>query len=336
LESIDIHSHLVIQSWFDDARKDFPDYIPKIEKEGSTDLYSINAGARDAGTTRHVPETITNVSKRLKHLKKLKIDLQAIAPIPSLLFHDLPLETSIALSRAQNDGISQVVKDNSNTFFGLCGVPIQDPQESVNELVRAATKLGMKGVEIPTNINGVNLDDRSLWPFYGKVQELGIPILVHPINIGAADRLQRYYLSNLIGNPLDTSIAIGSIVFGGVLQDFPRLKFLFVHGAGFTPYQRGRLDHGFEVRPEPKEHIKKKPSLYIQKINADTIVHYAPALEYLIRTFGVERILLGSDYPFDMGPKDPVGDLRKITLTQNALKKISSENARKLFKLGKN
>ncbi len=335
MESIDVHSHLVLEDWFDDARKDFSDFVPKLEKEEPLELYSILARGRDASTTRHVPETITNVSKRLRHLERLKIDIQAISPIPSLLFYDLPIEASVALSRAQNEGIAEVVRDNPGTFFGLCGVPIQDSGQAVKELERSIFQLGLKGVEIPTNINGMNLDDRSLWPFYAKAQELGIPIMVHPVNVGAADRLQRYYLSNLIGNPLDTSIAIASVIFGGVLEKFPSLKFFFVHGGGFTPYQRGRLEHGFIVRPEPKESIKKEPSSYMHRINVDIIVHYAPALEYLIETMGANNVLLGSDYPFDMGPKDPVGELKKIRLAKEEQKKISSGNARRLFRLGK-
>ena len=323
----------MIESWFDDVMKDFPEAVPKLQKEEPTELYSILAYGKDSSTTKHVPETITNVQKRIKHLEKLKIDLQLVAPIPSLLFYEQPFETALALSWAQNNGISQLVKDNPNVFSGLCSVPLQNPKEALPELERAINQLGLKGVEIATNINGMNLDDRSLWPFYAKVQELGVPVMVHPINIGAANRLQKYYLSNLIGNPLDTSIAIASVIFGGVLKEFPKLKFFFVHGGGFTPYQRGRLDHGFKVRPEPKENISNKPSSYLRLISFDTIVHYAPALEYVIRTMGVGNVLLGSDYPFDMGPQDPVGELKGAKLSQEDRRKVSSENARKLFRL---
>ena len=335
MESIDAHSHIVIESWFDGVRKDFPDAVPRLEKEEPTPLLSILASGHDSSTTKHVPETITNVPKRIKHLEKLKIDLQLIAPIPSLLFHDQPFETAIALTKAQNDGIAQLAKDNPDIFSCLCSVPLQNPAEALPELERAIKHLGLKGVEIPTNINGMNLDDRSLWPFYAKVQELGVPMMVHPINIAAANRLQRYYLSNLIGNPLDTSIAIASVIFGGVLKQFPKLEFFFVHGGGFTPYQRGRLEHGFKVRPEPKENISNSPASYLRLIHLDTIVHYAPALDYLIRTMGAGNVLLGSDYPFDMGPRDPVGELKEVKLSQEDRRKVSSENARKLFRLKK-
>ncbi|MHB8566161.1 MAG: amidohydrolase family protein [Nitrososphaerales archaeon] len=332
METIDAHAHMVIADWFEGVRKDFPEASPRIEREGDTNLYSIFAG-KDAGTTMHVPELMQNVPKRLRRLDKLKIDLQLLSPVPSLLFTLYPIETALVVTRAQNDGIAQIVKDYPGRFEGLCSVPLQDPEKALPELERAINHLGLKGVEIGTNINGVNLDDRSLWPFYKKVEELGVPILVHPINIAAADRLKKYYLSNLIGNPLDTSIAIASIIFGGVLEDFPKLKFFFVHGGGFTPYQRGRLDHGFSVRPEPKAIISKKPSTYLPRIFVDTIVHYDPALEYLVKTFGSLRILLGSDFPFDMGPKDPLAIVKAIKLGQEDRRKIHAENAAKLFRL---
>jgi len=330
--TIDAHAHMVIPDWFDEVRKDHPDIAPRLEKEGDTNLYSIYAGT-DAGTTMHVPELMQNVPKRLQRLDKLKIDIQLLAPVPSLLYTLYPIEPALAVTRAQNDGIAAMVKDHPGRFEGLCSVPLQDPQKALPELERAINGLGLKGVEIGTNINGMNLDDRSLWPFYKKVDELGVPILVHPINVPAADRLQKYYLSNLIGNPLDTSIAIASIIFGGVLEEFPRLKFFFVHGGGFTPYQRGRLDHGYGVRPEPKVIISKKPSTYLPKIFADTIVHYDPALEYLVKTFGSSKVLLGSDFPFDMGPKDPLEIVRSAKLGQEDRRKIYSENAAKLFKI---
>lgn len=333
MPAIDTHAHMVREEWFENVRNDYPNSSPTIVKEGETNLYSIFAGTSDAGTTMHVPELMQNVIKRLKRLDQLKIDVQIISPVPSLMFTLYPTEEALAVTRAQNDGISQIVKDHKGRFEGLCSVPIQDPVAAVPELERAIKTLGLKGVEIGTNINGLNLDDRSLWPFYRKVQELDVPIMVHPINVAAADRLGKYYLSNLVGNPLDTSIAIASIIFGGVLDEFPKLKLFFVHGGGFTPYQRGRLDHGYNVRPEPKEIITKKPGSYLPKIYVDTITHYDPALEYLVKTFGSSKVLLGSDFPFDMGPKDPLEIVRKIRVSQEDKKKIYSANAAKLFKI---
>ena len=322
----------MLEEWFSDVSKDFPDASPRVEKEGDTNFYSVYAG-NDAGTTMHVPETITSVPKRLRLLEKMKIDLQIIAPIPSLMFTRYPVDVALAYAAAQNSGIAQIVRDHPDELAGLCSVPLQDPEKGLPELERAIRKLGLKGVEIGTNINGMNLDDRSLWPFYKKVEELGVPLMIHPINVAAADRLEKYYLSNLVGNPLDTSIAIASMIFGGVLEEFPKLKLFFVHGAGFTPYQRGRLDHGYSVRPEPKEIISKRPSSYIPRIFTDTITHFNPALEYLIRTTGSSRVLLGSDCPFDMGSKDPVGSLLEIKISAKDRKSISSENAKKLFNL---
>jgi aminocarboxymuconate-semialdehyde decarboxylase len=332
LQVIDAHSHLAIQGWFSQLKKDYHSEAPRIVKEGSASLYSLSAGG-DASTTMHVPAMISDVVKRLRWLDKVKIDLELIAPVPSFMFLRYPFEIALELSKAQNDGIAEVVKDHPERFAGICSVPVQNPARSLAELERAVSRLGMKGVEIGTNINGTNLDDRSLWPFYNKVQELGVPIMVHPFNVAAGDRLRRYYLSNLIGNPLDTSIAIASVILGGVLDEFPKISFFFVHGAGFIPYQRGRLDHGFAVRPEAKEIISRRPSSYLHRVFADTIVHFYPALSYLIETMGPSQILLGSDAPFDMGPKDPVRPLLEINLNALDRTRTCSENAKRLFRL---
>jgi aminocarboxymuconate-semialdehyde decarboxylase len=314
------------------VRQDLVDQVPRIEKDSDGDLYSVLAFCNDPYPIRRVTSLITDVRRRLAALERAKIDFQIISPVPSLLFYDRPFDTALTLSKAQNDGIAQTVSDNT-VFAGLCSIPLQEPENALPELERAIRVLGLKGVEIGTNVNGRNLDDRSFWPFYAKVQDLGIPIMVHPHNVAASDRLQKYYLSNLIGNPLDTSIAIASVIFGGVLEDFPNLKFLFVHAGGFTPYQRGRLDHGFAVRPEPKANISKIPSHYLPLIYVDTITHYGPALEYLIKTMGASNVLLGSDFPFDMGPDDPVGDLQRTRMSAQDRKKISMENAKQLFRL---
>jgi aminocarboxymuconate-semialdehyde decarboxylase len=166
-------------------------------------------------------------------------------------------------------------------------------------------ELGLRGASLGTHVAGRNLDDPALEPVWAAPEELGAFLFVHPDRPCAAERLARYYLINLLGNPMDTSIAIASLVFGGVLERHPGLTFCFAHGGGFIPYQRGRLRHGWEQRDEPKRSIKESPEASIARLYFDTIVHSTPALEYLVRTVGADHVLLGSDYPFDMCPPDP-------------------------------
>jgi aminocarboxymuconate-semialdehyde decarboxylase len=172
--------------------------------------------------------------------------------------------------------------------------------------------LGMKGVQISTDVNGKNLDSHELRPFYEKAQELGAFILCHPNNPPGMEIMKKYHLHNLVGLPFRTSLAIASLIFGGVLKYLPGLKFCFSHAGGFAPFQRGRWEHGYRVRPECKEFISNPPSEYFKLLYFDTVTHYVPALKYLIESVGSERVLLGSDYPFDMADPNPVATVNSV------------------------
>jgi aminocarboxymuconate-semialdehyde decarboxylase len=194
-------------------------------------------------------------------------------------------------------------------------------------------KLGLKGVQINSNINGKNLDEAEFVPFFEAAQQLDIPVFVHPHYVAGAERLRKHYLINLIGNPVDTTIAIASLVFGGVLERFPKLKFVFAHAGGCAPYIRGRWDHGYRNVYGTQYAIPKPPGEYLKKTYFDTITHWAPALSYLINTHGVDHLVMGSDYPFDMADPDPVKTVSNQSLSKKDQEKIMGENAAQLLKL---
>jgi aminocarboxymuconate-semialdehyde decarboxylase len=177
-------------------------------------------------------------------------------------------------------------------------------------------QLGLKGCQIGSNINGTNLDDPALAPLWKAADELSAFIMVHPTQVAGADRLKSYYLANLIGNPLDTTIAAASLVFGGVIERYPAIKFFMVHGGGFAPYQAGRWSHGWEVRAEPKVNLKVPPDAAIGRLYFDTILHGKPALEFLVATFGASHVLLGSDYPYDMGTLECARQVRALSIPE--------------------
>ena len=193
-------------------------------------------------------------------------------------------------------------------------MPLQAPQRAADELRRAVRTLGFRGAMIGSNVQGKNLDDPALEPLWATAAELDALILIHPYNVAGADRLRSYYLNNLIGNPLDTTIAAACLVFGGVLERHPKLKVLLVHGGGFVPYQAGRWVHGWNVRPEPKVHLKQSPEPWIDRFYYDTILHAKPQLEFLVESVGASRVLLGSDYPYDMGTGECVRQVKALSI----------------------
>jgi aminocarboxymuconate-semialdehyde decarboxylase len=217
----------------------------------------------------------------------------------------------------------------------MATVPLQDPVAAAEELTHARRTLGLVGVEIGSNINGRELDDPALHPFFARCAELRMPVFIHPVVVAGADRMTRYYLRNLIGNLVDTSIALAHLIFGGAFERWPKLAVIAAHAGGIIPYTRGRLDHGYRVRAECRAALPRPPSAYLKHIYFDTIAHNQEALAYLVRTAGAGRVVLGSDFPFDMADPDPVGTVQGLKgLSAADRTRILGGNARALFGRG--
>jgi aminocarboxymuconate-semialdehyde decarboxylase len=328
IKVIDVHGHLM-GLWTPEIDEKYRKYMPCLAKDAAGLEVLMIKGEPRYSISR--PELMVDPSAIVRELDRTGVDMMALSIMP-LFNYDLPLDLGIATSQMQNQAIANAVKAYPDRFVGLATVPLQDPREAAKELERAMKWPAMKGVEIATEVNGKNLDWRELWPFYEKAQELGAFILVHPHHPPGADRMKDYGLWNLLGFPTATSLAIGSIIFGGVLEDFPKLKFCFVHGGGFIPYQIGRLDWGFRVRPDCSAIIKKRPSEYFKLMYFDTITHYRPALEYLIATVGSDRIVVGTDAPFDVADPDPARTVRQLqSITASEKEKILGMTAARIL-----
>ena len=211
-------------------------------------------------------------------------------------------------------GIRQEYSGRSMTrpIIGTAMLPMQAPDLALKELERAAKLPGMRAVYMATNINGTDLDDKSFWPVYAKCEELGWPVMLHPVETIGADRTKKYYLRNLLGNPYESGVAAAHLIFGGVLDAFPRLEVLLPHAGGTFPWLIGRLDRGAKVRPELK-HMKQPPSAYLRRFTYDTISHNDQILTDLIRLVGADRVTVGSDYCFDMGYDRPADVVERLT-----------------------
>jgi aminocarboxymuconate-semialdehyde decarboxylase len=277
------------------------------------------------------PEQLYDIDLRLKEMNASGVDVQAVSVVPFLYFYELDATTGAGFARRLNDGIAAVARAHPDRFVALATVPLQAPDLAVEELTRAHEALGMRGVEISSHVAGRNLDEPELEPFFARVEALRMPVFIHPNAPAAADRLSRYYLGNLIGNPLDTSIAAASLIFGGVLHRHPGLTIYLAHGGGNVPYICGRWEHGWHVRPEPKQHLPIPPMEYVRRFYFDSIAHSRPALDYLIRTFGADRVMLGTDYPFDMGDDHPVQTVEALGLDETHREQILGGTAARLF-----
>ncbi|MET0922357.1 MAG: amidohydrolase family protein, partial [Xanthobacteraceae bacterium] len=255
-----------------------------------------------------------DLDRRFRDMAAAKVDMQVLSVCPQTFLYAQPPALAAAFARIQNEQLAKLVKTHPSRFQGIATVPMQAPQQAADELRHAMTVLGLRGMQIGSNIAGKNLDDPELEPVWAAAAELGAFILLHPINVAGMDRLGSYYLNNLIGNPLDTTIAAACLVFSGVLERHPSLKICLAHGGGFVPYQAGRFLHGWHVRAEPKKKLPKPPTDSLQRFYFDTIVHSKEVLEFLVGNAGADRVLLGSDYPFDMGMPDGVLQVRSLSL----------------------
>jgi aminocarboxymuconate-semialdehyde decarboxylase len=244
-----------------------------------------------------------------------------------------PGEFGLALAQAFNDAASAAHRKHPTRLFGAATLPMQAPDLALKELERAAKLPGLRALYLATNVNGTELDDKAFWPIYAKCEELRWPVFLHPVDTIGRDRTERFYLRNLLGNPYDTGVAAAHLIFGGVLDAFPRLEVNLPHAGGTLTAVIGRLDHGTKMRPE-LAHMKQPPSAYLRRFTYDTIGHDDRINQHLVRLVGADRVLLGTDYCFDMGLAAPVETVGRLALTQAERDGILGRNAARLLGLG--
>jgi aminocarboxymuconate-semialdehyde decarboxylase len=325
---IDTHAH-----WFP------ADWVKLIEKDGAANGAKLERSPD--GHTVFVTDKMrqvfnppmVDIDLRLEAMKKQRVDVQALS-LTSPMVYWAPPAFGLALSQAFNDSASQTHQKHPDRFVGMAMLPMQAPDLALKELERAAKLPGLRGLYLATNVNNTELDEKAFWPIYAKCEELGWPVFLHPVETIGSDRTKRFYLRNLLGNPYDTGVAAAHLVFGGVLDAFPKLEVLLPHAGGTFPGLIGRLDHGTKVRPELK-HMKQPPSAYLRRFTYDTIGHNNQIMMNLIRMVGADRVMLGSDYCYDMGhdrPVDVVDGLTELSAADRDL--ILNRTAAKMLRIG--
>ncbi len=333
---IDPHTHILPEDFLADLRKGRLGDSAKIIQEGEQEWLSFRATifGKEREFRNKLNEPYYDMGIRLAAMKGMGVERQVLSVSPFMTLYAIDAGLNKEISASINDGLSALAKSHPDQFSCMAQVPLQDPEAAAGELERAVNN-GHIGVQIAGNIAGGNLDDPELDVFWEKAVSLDLPIFIHPQGQAAApERLGDYYLRNFIGNPLDTTIAVASLIFGGVLDRFPDIKFYLSHVGGFVPWIRGRWQHGYGERDEPKVRGAKDPDHYFGKFYYDTIIHDADAFEYAVKTLGADRILYGTDYPADMGYHQPAKDIPGLSRLSTAdQEKILTGNAKKLYKL---
>ena len=298
---IDIHTHII--------PADLPDLKKKYGYNGFISLdHHKPCCARmliDGKFFREIQDNCWDPDVRLKDCEKHNINVQVLSTIPVMFSYWAKPADALDLSMLLNDHIAGIVQTYPDRFVGLGTVPLQDPQLAIKEMERCM-KIGLRGIQIGSHVNDWNLEAPELFPVFEAAQEIGASIFVHPWDMMGKEKMPKYWLPWLVGMPAETSLAICSMIFGGVFERLPKLKVAFAHGGGSFPATIGRIEHGFNVRPDlVAVDNKENPRKYLKNFYLDSLVHDPMMLDVLINLMGHERIALGTDYPFPLGELSP-------------------------------
>jgi aminocarboxymuconate-semialdehyde decarboxylase len=276
----------------------------------------------------------SSAEQRIADMDLMGIDIQAISPAPRQTYYGADADLGLATARILNDEIAEMCGKYPDRFVGLGTIPFQAPDLAIAELDRLHKSLGFRGIEIMTHVAGEDLSEPRFRKIFARCEELGLLIFIHSDGFTEAGRFRDHYLANVIGNPLDSTIAVHHLIFGGVLQDHPNLKIVVAHGGGYLPAYSGRIDHAASARPDTCEHLRAMPTTYLKRLYFDALVYTHHQLQYLVDLYGADHILVGTDYPADMGEIDPIGFIERCPgLDDTERRAILGRNAARLLNL---
>ena len=327
---VDVHTHIVPARWDDFASRYGGGSWPRLVAKDACHA-TIMTGDK---FFRDVTDQCWDPARRLEDMDRLGIDHQALSPPPIMLCYWAEPKAAQAFARLQNDNVADVAARHPRRFSGMATVPLQDVALAIAELRYARERLGLKAVEIGTFPGGRDFDDPALFAFFEACRDLDVSVFVHPAApLIGQERLAKYYFPLIVGNPLETALAISKLIFGGVLERLPTLRICFAHGGGAFPFTLGRLDYGWSVRPEGLASIPKPPREYARLLYFDSLSHGPRNLRFIVEEFGPDRVMLGSDYPFDMGADDPVAFVATAGLDAGARDAVEGANAKRFLGL---
>lgn len=329
MTTIDVHCHLATP----DSRE-----VIEAHRRPEYEPYDYHMGQESKDHNKvmfpSIVESLTNPEARLEHMDRMGIDVQGLATFVSEYFYWAPADVAAESARLQNDNLAQAAATHPERFVPLgATVPLQDVDLAIAEMDRAIDELGFRGLQVGGTVDGHNLDEPRFRPFWSAVEAKGVPVILHPNGYPESQRLTDYFLVNCIGNPLETMVAVTRMIFNGLFEEHPGIKLILLHGGGYLPFYCSRADHTWEVRPETRVNIPDRPpSDYMKMLYYDTMVFQPLYLRHLVEIVGSDRVLLGTDFPFDMGETDPVGLITATGgLTDEERNSIKGGNAARLF-----
>ncbi|MBX7153718.1 MAG: amidohydrolase [Bacteriodetes bacterium] len=321
---IDIHAHLMPERW--ESLQD------KFGYGGFITLDHHKPGAarmmRDDGVFfREVQQNCWDAEYVLRDMDEHNVDVMVLCTIPVLFNYWAKSHDCLEWSEFLNNHLADVVKQYPKRFIALGTVPMQDVDLAIKEMTRCVRELGMPGLQLGSNINGVNLDDKRFFPFYKAAEELGCRLFIHPWEMAGSDRMKKYWGEWLVGMPAETALAIHSFIMGGVFDAFPNLKVLFAHAGGSFAFTLGRVSHGWNARPDLcNVNNIRDPRDYIGKFWVDGITHDTPAFKYLLEVMGSDKICYGTDYPFPLGDLEHGKFIEEMNIPDNIKTKVLCSN----------
>jgi aminocarboxymuconate-semialdehyde decarboxylase len=290
---VDFHTHIIPENFSELTQRFGGEKWPTLERTCACGANIMIAGK----VFREVTDQVWDAEKRIKDMEREGVDIQVLSPIPVTFSYWAPAEQAEILARVQNDFIADLVSQYPTKFIGLGAVPLQNVEVAIREMDRCKHELGLSGIEIGTNVNGVNLDDPKFIEFFEMAEKWEVPLFIHPWETLGKERMPRHNLMYTVGMPSETALAGASLILGGIMEKFPGLKICLAHGGGALPYLLPRLDQGWKVWPHLRL-LDKPPSHYAKQFYYDSLVNEPVNLNYLLQNFGHERIIMGSDYPF--------------------------------------
>jgi aminocarboxymuconate-semialdehyde decarboxylase len=322
-KTVDVHSHVLPREMMGAIRRRPRDYQMRVEGSGERETF-----IRDDRHSTPVYAEFHDAEAKVAGMDRKGIDISVISVTPVVFFYWLDADAGLAAARLLNDGIARMVAARPERLRGMATLPMQDPEAAVNELERVVREHGFRSVELGCRVRGELLAEPRFRPVLRRAQELGVFIFTHPYVAGSLPPdLGCYYLGNLAGLPLDTALMAAHLMFSGALDELPDLDIVLAHGGGYLPYQIGRLEHGYRVRKEARANAPSSPLELLRRFHFDALTHDADALRFLVAKVGAERVMIGTDAPFDMAEEDPLAMINALQVTERERERIMGLNA---------